>query len=241
MNLKRKRAFDQQPTLDDNGFPVRNGSYLVSRRGLIIGTAGSGALLVGAYVSRNAIVQALVPALAENGVPTAAGSGAAQPEMWFEVPDEGPIVLYSPKVEMGQGIHTAIAQMAAEELEVRHDQLVVRNPPTTQSPIFPTDTRGFGGLASTAGSTSTAGVFGPLRHSAATLREMLAIEGAAQLGVKRSDVVAKEGAVIVRADSKRMLTYGQIVKARRGELGSWRMPTRTWLPVIQAASRFCAR
>jgi isoquinoline 1-oxidoreductase subunit beta len=198
----------------------------MSRRGFIIGSASTGALLVGGYVSRNGIVQAILPSIAETGVPSAANSGAPQPEMWFEVPHDGPIILYSPKVEMGQGIHTAIAQMAAEELEVRADQLVVRNPPTTQSPIFPTDTRGFGGLASTAASRSTADVFGPLRQSAATLREMLAIEGAAQLGLTRSGVIVKEGAVVVATDQKRMLTYGQIVAARKGELGSWKVPAK---------------
>jgi isoquinoline 1-oxidoreductase subunit beta len=224
--MKRKRTNDNEIVLDDCGIPTREGSYLMSRRGLIVGSATTGALLVGAYVSRNSIVQSILPSFAENGVPNVAYNGAAQPEMWFEVPKEGPIVLYSPKVEMGQGIHTAIAQMAAEELEVRADQLVVRNPPTTQSPIFPTDTRGFGAMASTAASRSTADVFGPLRQSAATLREMLAIEGAAQLGLKRSEVITKEGSVAVTAEPKRMLAYGQIVAARKGELGSWKVPTK---------------
>jgi isoquinoline 1-oxidoreductase subunit beta len=224
---QRKRTDNNEDVVDDNGMVARKGSYVMSRRGLIVGTASSGALVLGAYVSRRSIVQAIIPSIAETGVPSAARTGAARPEMWFEVPHDGPIVLYSPKVEMGQGIHTALAQMAAEELEIRSDQIVVRNPPTTQSPIFPTDTRGFGGLASTAGSTSTAGVFGPLRQSAATLREMLAIEGAGQLGLKRSDVIVKEGAVVVGADPKRMLAYGQIVAARRGELGSWKVPTKS--------------
>jgi isoquinoline 1-oxidoreductase subunit beta len=226
MSLKRKRTSDQETIVDDNGFPVREGSYLMSRRGLLIGTASTGALLVGAYVSRNGIVQAIVPSIAESGVPSASNTGASLPEMWFEVPTVGPIVLYSPKTEMGQGIHTAIAQMAAEELEVRHDQLIVRNPPTTQSPIFPANTRGFGGLTATAGSTSTADVFGPLRQSAATLREMLAIEGATQLGVKRSEVLVQEGEIVLAGNASRKLTYGQIVAARKGELGSWKVPSK---------------
>jgi isoquinoline 1-oxidoreductase subunit beta len=224
--MKRKRTNDKEVVLDDNGTPIREVSYLISRRGLIVGSASTGALLFGAYVSRNSVVRAILPSFAENGVPSAANNGAPQPEMWFEVPHDGPIILYSPKVEMGQGIHTAIAQMAAEELEVRVDQLVVRNPPTTQSPIFPTDTRGFGGLASTAASRSTADVFGPLRQSAATLREMLAIEGAAQLGVNRSEVIVREGAVVVATNQKRMLAYGQVVAARNDELGSWKVPAK---------------
>ncbi len=228
MKLKRKRTDDeaQRQIVDENGFPARDGSYLLSRRGLILGTASSGALLVGAYVARNGIVQALVPAVAENGVPSASNTGPSQPEMWFEVPVEGPIVVYSPKVEMGQGIHTVIAQMAAEELELRPDQVVVQCPPTTQSPDFPANTRGFGAMASTAASISTTSVFGPLRQSAATLREMLAIEGAAQMGVTRSDVVVSEGAVLVSTDENRMLTYGQKVAARRGEVGSWKVPSQ---------------
>jgi isoquinoline 1-oxidoreductase subunit beta len=209
--------------------PFRDGSYLLSRRGLLIGTAGTGALVVGGYFQRNTVVQALVPLLEESGVPPSSvdgGGSLGRPDMWFEVPLKGPIILYSPKVEIGQGIHTTLAQIALEELGVRPDQLLIRDVPTTRSPIFPVDSRGFGNLASTAGSQSTQSAFGPLRQSAATLREMLLLEGARQLAVARSEVEAGDGLIRVLTNPARMLTYGEVVAGRKDQLGNWKPPTK---------------
>ncbi len=213
--------------VDDNGLAFREGSYLLSRRGLLTGLAGTGALVVGGYVQRNTIVQALLPLVEEGGVPTqtAINSGIGRPDMWFEVPIEGPIVLYSPKVEIGQGIHTVLTQVALEELGLRPEQLVLRDVSTTRSPIFPVDSRGFGNLASTAASQSTQSAFGPLRLSAATLREMLLIEGAQQLGVSRTEVEAVDGVVRIQTNQSRMLTYGAVVAGRTDRLGNWKPPT----------------
>ena len=38
------------------------------------------------------------------------------PLLWFEVTADNQVILYSPKVEMGQGTFTGLAQMAADEL-----------------------------------------------------------------------------------------------------------------------------
>jgi isoquinoline 1-oxidoreductase subunit beta len=134
-------------------------------------------------------------------------------------------VLYSPKVEIGQGIHTTLTQIALEELGVKPDQLVLRDVPTTRSPIFPVDSRGFGNLASTAASQSTQSSFVPLRLAAATLREMLLLEGARQLKVSPSESEAVEGVVRVRSNKTRMFTYGAIVAGRTDRLGNWQPPT----------------
>jgi isoquinoline 1-oxidoreductase subunit beta len=218
-----------ESVLDTNGLAFRDGSYLLSRRGLLIGLAGTGALVVGGYLQRNTIVQALIPLVEETGIPTgnADGGGAlGRPDMWFEVPLKGPIVLFSPKVEIGQGIHTTLTQIALEELGVKPDQLVLRDVPTTRSPIFPVDSRGFGNLLSTAASQSTQSVFGPLRQSAATLREMLLLEGARQLNSVRNEVESVDGVVRIIADPTRMLTYGAVVAGRSDQLGNWKPPTK---------------
>ena len=49
----------------------------------------------------------------------------ASPLVWFEIMPDNTTHLYIPKAEMGQGIHTALAQIAAEELAVDWAQLVV--------------------------------------------------------------------------------------------------------------------
>ncbi len=208
--------FDDEPA---------TGSYLLSRRALFVGLGVGGALIVGGYVGRGSLRLLAVGIAGDSTSPSAATDGEAKPNMWFEISKSGRITLYAPKAEMGQGIHTLIGQVAAEELEVRMDQLDVVHVTSQQSPIFVEanfiNNRGFGSMTATASSGSTMDVYGPLRQSAATLREMLLLEGARQLGVARSAVQAKDGAVSVRADSSKTVSYGQIVASRKGELGSW--------------------
>ena len=51
--------------------------------------------------------------------------GKLDPTVWFELLPDDRVRLHLPKIEMGQGIHTALAQIAAEELEVPWEKLEV--------------------------------------------------------------------------------------------------------------------
>ncbi len=202
------------------------GNYILSRRGLLIGTAASGALIVGGFVGRRSLAGTLAKnvlggTLLAEGTPSAALSGAGKPDMWFEVPTEGPIILYSPKAEMGQGIHTALAQIACDELEITSAQIIVRHVDVMQGGGKGDDSRGFGGLTGTAGSSSVRDVFGPLRSSAALLREIVLIEAASQFDVQRDQVTIKDGVISAKTASQKTLTYGAVVAAKKGDLGSW--------------------
>ena len=46
-------------------------------------------------------------------------------DLWFEVNPDNTITLKSPKVEMGQGIFTGFAMLAAEELDMALDKIKV--------------------------------------------------------------------------------------------------------------------
>jgi isoquinoline 1-oxidoreductase subunit beta len=219
--IGRKNATQSQRI---DGSPPAN--YLLSRRGLLIGTAASGALIVGGFIGRRSLAASLAKSLVGGsllgeGTPNAALTGAGMPDMWFEVPTDGPIILYSPKAEMGQGIHTALAQIACEELEITSAQIIVRHVDVLQGGGKGDDSRGFGGLTGTAGSSSVRDVFGPLRSSAAMLREIVLIEAATQLGVKRNQVTVKDGAIFATAEPGKSLTYAAVVAAKKGQLGSW--------------------
>jgi isoquinoline 1-oxidoreductase subunit beta len=208
----------------------------LSRRSLLVGATASGSLIVGGYLSRGWARRTVADSI-EAGRPGDAGADApAQPQMWFEVPASGPVILYSPKAEMGQGIHTALMQIAAEELDVGWDQLEVRHTDTLCVAGGAPVSRGFGSLTGTAGSSSVAGTFAPLRRSAALLREMLLIEGAVQLGVDRRDVQPRLGTVRVAASPERYRTYGAVIAGRRGELGSWAPPSVA--PALKKSSAF---
>jgi len=47
------------------------------------------------------------------------------PKIWFEVTPDNQILLHSPKMEMGQGVFTGLAQIAADELEIGIEQMKV--------------------------------------------------------------------------------------------------------------------
>src|SRR5258707_463305 len=46
-------------------------------------------------------------------------AGAPRLDAWLRINADGTVVIFTGKVELGQGIKTALAQIAAEELEVK--------------------------------------------------------------------------------------------------------------------------
>lgn len=60
----------------------------------------------------------------------------AAPELdnWLHLNDDGTITIFTGKVEIGQGIKTAVAQIAAEELDVALERIVVKMADTALTP-----------------------------------------------------------------------------------------------------------
>jgi len=84
----------------------------VRRRAWLLGTtAGAGALLVG-WV---ALPQRSRVGLASMMLP---GEGDYALNGWIKILPDGGVVLAMARSEMGQGVHTALPQLAAEELDV---------------------------------------------------------------------------------------------------------------------------
>ncbi|MCB0643987.1 MAG: molybdopterin-dependent oxidoreductase, partial [Phaeodactylibacter sp.] len=140
------------------------------------------------------------------------------PSLWFEVTADNQVILHSPKVEMGQGTFTGLAQIAADELEIGMDQIRVIHAATASGNVDP---------ISTGGSTSIAGLWQPLRELAATMREMLKMEAAKQLGVDVSSLRVENGIVSGNGQS---LSYGEIVK----EVQEWTVPDTPTLKEIKS-------
>ena len=99
-------------------------NWRITRRGFLlgVGVAGAGTVLTLRYgipSSRLGIAK-----IFEKGT----GPPVAVPESplsWFEITSENDVYFFIPKVEMGQGIHTALAQIVAEELEIAWEQMKV--------------------------------------------------------------------------------------------------------------------
>ena len=100
--------------------------------------------------------------LSQGGPPS--GNIDGDPQLWFEFTDQNLLNINVTKVEMGQGAHTALGQLAAEELEVPWENVRVFQAGTLLGPI---DRFGTGG------SSSVSGLFIPLRQLAANYRFML--------------------------------------------------------------------
>ena len=128
----------------------------------------------------------------------------ATPTAWFEILPDNRVRLFLPKVEMGQGVHTALAQAAADELEVTWENLEVLGAATG---------RGLDDPVGTSASNSVSSLYPVLRQAGATVRQMLRAEGARQLGRPVEDTVAEQGYVFVRANPAVRRSYGEIVAA----------------------------
>ena len=112
-----------------------------TRRRFVLGSlAGAGVLLGSGYIGRHAIRRYAAGA-AERRRPSYAGD-TKSPTLWFEVTADNVVTLYSPKVEMGQGVFTGLAQIAADELEVDIAQLRVAHAPTASGNVDPGGTGG---------------------------------------------------------------------------------------------------
>ena len=179
-----------------------------TRRGFLIGTGVVGAGVALGIVFGVPYGRLQLARLLDN----ASGPGGfdAEPWMWFEITPDNQIRLYVSKVEMGQGIHTALAQIGAEELGLDLSQLELRQATTH---VGPTDGMG------TAGSSSVSSIYDPLRQAAATLREMLRAEAATALGATPDQIVLGSASFALASDAGKSMTFGEIVAHHQARVG----------------------
>jgi isoquinoline 1-oxidoreductase beta subunit len=130
------------------------------------------------------------------------------PTTWFEITAENQIIFHCPKVEMGQGAFTGLAQIAAEELEVEIEKIEMVHATTADRPIDP---------RSTGGSDSISALYTPLRELAAKLREMLRRNAAEIMGVSIASISIENG--VLKSGGKSM-TYGEVVQ----QATKWKEP-----------------
>ena len=119
--------------------------------------------------------------------------------------ENGRVTVYTGKIEMGQGVMTSQAQMAAEELGVALASIDMVMGDTDKCPW---DMGTFGSL--------TTRMFGPaLRAAAAEARAVLMRLGERKLGVPQSSLLAKDGVISVAGDPARRVTYGELSKGAK--------------------------
>ncbi|HWF47145.1 MAG TPA: molybdopterin cofactor-binding domain-containing protein [Bryobacteraceae bacterium] len=113
------------------------------------------------------------------------------------------VTVYSGKVDLGTGVRTAMAQIAAEELDVDLARVSV-----IQGDTLLTPDQGI-----TAGSFSVQIGGMQIRQAAATARQALVVEAARRFGCSTADLVVNNGIVHSKANGK-SIAYGQLIGRR---------------------------
>jgi nicotinate dehydrogenase subunit B len=124
---------------------------------------------------------------------------------YLRIAGDGRVTVYSGKIEMGQGIVTSLAQMAADELAVSVDSIDMVMGDTALCPFD----------NGTYGSMSTR-FFGPaLRAAAAEAKAVLLTLASERLGRPPESLRVEDGIVTVAEDPKVRVTYGQLANGQK--------------------------
>lgn len=158
----------------------------ISRRGFIVGTAGTTAVLAFAGLSGCSAPQESVELK------------SFEPTVWTEISSDGRIKVNIAKAEMGQHVGTALARVVAEELEADWDQVE----------IVHVDSDPKWGYMVTGGSWSVFTTFDQLSRAGAAGRIAMIEAGAALMGVEASACEARASKVI---HSGGEISYADIV------------------------------
>jgi isoquinoline 1-oxidoreductase subunit beta len=139
------------------------------------------------------------------GQAMAAGT-VSTPNAWVHIADDNTITILSAHSEMGQGVHTSMPMLVAEELNVDLSQIKVVDAPPGAAYV-----NALLGAQITGGSTSVRGSWEKLRVAGAQVREMLITAAAAHWGVDRDQVKADKGMLL--GPNGKKATYGYFAES----------------------------
>jgi CO/xanthine dehydrogenase Mo-binding subunit len=149
------------------------------------------------------------------GAPAPSLSGAPIPPLpsqneyatidaWLEVLADGRIRVFTGKIELGQGISTAVAQVAAEELNMEMSQVEVTMAETGRTP-----NEGY-----TAGSNSIESSAMSIRRAAAAAREQLLELAGKKLNIPPTELQIQKGKISTK-DSSHTATFADLLEGRQ--------------------------
>ncbi|MDB5913823.1 MAG: nicB 1, partial [Ramlibacter sp.] len=173
---------------------IDSNSFTLQRRELL---HAAGALVVSALAPISALAQAgattTKPALAPEEL-----------DSWVAILPDGRINAYYGKVDLGQSLEVAIAQIVAEELDVGVERVHVLMGDTSTSVNQ-------GGASNASGIQQGAR---PLRNAAAEARRLLVDMASARLGVPADRLAVTDGVVSVMGEPTRQVRYAELVGGR---------------------------
>lgn len=169
----------------------------ISRRSFL---KTSGALIVSFSASHPLAEAAMKPSAAKT-------VATDQVDGYIAIDANGAVSVYSGKVDLGTGVQTALAQIAAEELCVPLEKVEVIQGDTALTPDQGTT---WGSLTIQAGGMQ-------IRQACATAREALLGRAAERLGVAKANLYAKDGEVMPLGGGK-SVSYGKLIGGKLFEV-----------------------
>lgn len=171
----------------------------VSRRSMLKGAGGFGALVLGARIVGRPMINAAVAA-------TSVGTGAFEPNVFVSLDIDGSVAIVCHRSEMGQGVRTGLPQIVADEMEADWSRVSVWQAPGDPSRYKYKDNQ------NTDGSRSIRHHFTIMREMGAQARDLLERAAARQWGVDRGEVYARDHRVH-HTGSGRSLGFGELAQA----------------------------
>jgi nicotinate dehydrogenase subunit B len=126
---------------------------------------------------------------------------------FLRIGEDGMVSGFTGKIEMGQGPITSLAQMLADELDVKYEHVIMVMGDTD---LCPWDRGTFGSLT-----TRSFGI--PWRAAAAEARGVLLQLGSEHLGVPVTQLEVKEGVITDKMNNKHQVSYAQLARGRKIE------------------------
>ncbi len=144
---------------------------------------------------------ALAPMARGQGAARLPGSLERSPmlDSWIGIAGNGAITVFTGKAELGQGIRTALCQLAADELRVSFEAVTLVTSDTARTPE-----EGY-----TSGSNSMRESGTAILNAGAQVRELLVAQAAARWQLPAESLTARDGAIA--APDGRRLEYRELV------------------------------
>jgi isoquinoline 1-oxidoreductase beta subunit len=170
----------------------------VSRRFIMKGIVGSGALVLGASILPRPAMSAW-----STGAAKMPGGTVNDPHVYVAIDPSGLVTIITNRSEMGTGVRTSLPMIVADEMEADWSRVRVAQAPGDEKKY---------GNQDTDGSRSVRHWVEPMRQCGAAMRMMLEQAAATRWGVAVAEVRA-ENHKVVHQGSGNMLGYGDLAKA----------------------------
>jgi isoquinoline 1-oxidoreductase subunit beta len=154
--------------------------------------AVGGGLVIGLYLPQSSVARSAGEADTLNA--------------WVRIAPDNTITLICHRNEMGQDVHTSLALLVAEELNVDVNRVTIQ-----QAPVDPVYVNALLGAQITGGSTAIRDAWMKLREAGATARVQLVSAAASRWNVPAAECVAKDG--FVSHPSGKRASYGELADA----------------------------